>query len=170
MTDAPGSEAEPLNDSAVLAATDVVGEAISEHSLMPLRALPARVGSEPSAPPPTASPAALQPIGEAAPAMQTALRHASASGQALQLSIKRPMCEATSTSETTLGLETGRLLLLQPLPKILQYTLKNVRSSFRRLFPGSLIYVDQVSESNLQLTDNVKVFVIRRIVRKRQGE
>lgn len=28
MTDAPGSETEPLNDSTVLAATDVVGEAI----------------------------------------------------------------------------------------------------------------------------------------------
>jgi hypothetical protein len=111
--DEPDSAIEQAGDSQITRETEVVIEAISENPLMRLRALPTSVGLDKIAAPPTAFLAALRSLGEAAPALQIALREASANGQALQVILQRSAFEVVFRPDIMQQLSMGSLRLMQ---------------------------------------------------------
>lgn len=113
MSNETDTEIEPVNAAPATQETDVVIEAISKLPLMQLRPLPAELESEQSARPPTALLAALQSLGEAAPAMQVALRAASSQGQAVQIALQAPLLQVAFRPEVTEALLAGKLTLMQ---------------------------------------------------------
>lgn len=113
MSDEPSAAIEPVGAVPATRETDVVIEAISELPLMHLRPLSADLEAEPSAQPPTALLAALQSLGEAAPAMQIALREASRHGQAVQVALQTPLLQVAFKPEVTDALLAGKLTLMQ---------------------------------------------------------
>lgn len=107
------AEVESAGELATTRETEVVIKAISEHPLMRLRALPANVDFDNIAAPPTAFLAALRVLGEAAPALQIALREASSHGQALQVILQRPAFEVVFRPDIMQQLSMGSLRLMQ---------------------------------------------------------